>query len=359
MHVFDNTLSCASWILHLYKHCGGDAFFDESVIEMRDALDLMEHPDFMLLHYAEMKLIGSKGIDISAEYPIYLFDGINPFKGRELEQTGEFLQWYASLLKEYNPPLMDLCYVYLEADTSQGKVDKVANFINLRGAAAFDLYSDVLKKRGQEDRIKAVGSILERVKPYMRLWHMGFMDSREENPLRLTMMNTEIKNIDNVLKTIEILGGLCLSETVIEKIRKLADIGLADFFLDFDVMPDGSIGDTVGLELNLMATPPMAQIKVMRGDKYKAFVSWLKEEKMADDRIDRLPAFLWGMVPEDGFQPDYFMYSTISHFKLKWHHGKAMEAKVYLQLSPCPLDININQGINRAKAYIANDNISL
>lgn len=355
MSVFNNTLSCASWLLQLYRHCGGDKFFDESVIEMRDALNFMEYPDFMLILAAEMKLTGKKGVDISAQYPLYLFDGVNPFEGRELEQTGEFLKWYASLLKAYNPVLIDFCDVFLEADTSQGKVNKVANFLNLRGNAAFELYGDILKKKGLENRTEAVGNILNRLRPYMRLCHIGFMDSRQENPIRMTMGNTKTMDMGNIIKAIEILGGLGLSETAIEKIRKLADIGLADIglvdlFLDFDVMPDGSIGDTAGLEMSLMSQSPMAQKRIMRGDKYKSMVSWLKEEKMADDRIDCLPEFLWGMVPEDGFQPPYFMYSTISHFKLKWHQGRAMEAKVYLQLSPCPLDSNINQGIDRARA---------
>lgn len=123
-------------------------------------------------------------------------------------------------------------------------------------------------------------------------------------------------------------------------------IGVYRFMVDLDVLQDGSLGDMVGLEFTPFKMMPAEQTMLMREPAYKQTVQLLKEWGVADERLDCLPRCIGAGPAPDKFQEPYYMYSRLSHFKLRWQGEKLLPCKVYLQLKCEPILENLNRYFN-------------
>lgn len=276
--------------------------------------------------YAEAVLRGKPRVDLSAQYRGDTFLQGNPLAGRPVEKEGDFFHYYISSLVQKNEKLPSLCSLYLEADIGEDTSKEVASFINLAGDMVPSLLPSLLTWRERGKETESILSWLQRMQEWCEPWHIGFMESREAHPLRLVLLlHHGLEDIPSILQE---SGGPTLSEDGWKLLQYVDRLSTFYYMLDVDVMANGSLGQTLGVEiLPQEAIWPTTQQKLMEQAAYREFTSALQEAGLADERIQALPGAVFAKPNIDGT----WIYSRISHFKLRWCDGLPLPAKVYVQ----------------------------
>ncbi len=297
--------------------------------------------------YLEAPLMGQTQVDLSAQYFAEAFAKRNPLQGLEVEQEGDFFHFYAQELAQLKPELLRHCNLYLEADIASEGEPKVASFINLSGDFVQELLPSVLAYRGRLGQLQPVHALLEKIKEWCEPWHFGFMESRDIRPLRLVLILKQ--GLQDLAKVLECIDASPIPREGRELLEKIDALGIFKFMLDVDVLADGSLGETVGVELipqeaifpatqqQLVATPAFARLREL-----------LEEACIADQRMEGLV----NTIIAAPISADTYIYSRISHFKLRWQAGEALPAKVYLQMRPVKRQSCINEALGYAKVFL-------
>ena len=297
--------------------------------------------------YVEAPLCGQPQVDLSAQYFAEAFAKGNPLQRLDVEQEGAFFHFYAQELAQLKPELLRHCNLYLEADITDEGEPKVASFINLSGDFVEELLSSVLAYRGRLKQLQPVRALLEKVKEWCEPWHFGFMESRDIRPLRLVLILKQ--GLQDLAKVLECIDAPPIPREGRELLENIDALGIFKFMLDVDVLADGSLGETVGVELipqeaifpatqqQLVATPAFARLREL-----------LEEACIADKRMEGLV----NTIIAAPISADTYIYSRISHFKLRWQAGEALPAKVYLQMRPVKRQSCINEALGYAKVFL-------
>ena len=297
--------------------------------------------------YVETPLCGQPQVDLSAQYFAEAFAKGNPLQRLDVEQEGAFFHFYAQELAQLKPELLRHCNLYLEADITDEGEPKVASFINLSGDFVEELLPSVLAYRGRLKQLQPVRALLEKVKEWCEPWHFGFMESREIRPLRWVLILK--RGLQDLAKVLECIDASPIPREGRELLEKIDALGIFKFMLDVDVLADGSLGETVGVELipqeaifpatqqQLVATPAFARLREL-----------LEEACIADKRMEGLV----NTIIAAPISADTYIYSRISHFKLRWQAGEALPAKVYLQMRPVKRQSCINEALGYAKVFL-------
>ena len=303
--------------------------------------------DARLDFYLEAPLKGEPQVDLSAQYLAEAFAERNPLLGLEVEQEGDFFHYYSKELARLKPTLLQHCNLYLEADIADEGEPKVASFINLSGDFVEELLPSVLAYRGRLKQLHPLRPLLDEIKEWCEPWHFGFMESREIRPLRLVLILK--RGLQDLAKVLECIDAPPIPKEGRELLEKIDALGIFKFMLDVDVLADGSLGETIGVELipqeaifpatqqQLVATPAFARLREL-----------LEEARIADQRMEGLV----NTITAAPISADTYIYSRISHFKLRWQAGEALPAKVYLQMRPVKRQSCINEALGYAKVFL-------
>ena len=296
--------------------------------------------------YVEAPLCSQPQVDLSAQYFAEAFAKGNPLRRLDVEQEGAFFHFYAQELAQLKPELLRHCNLYLEADITDEGEPKVASFINLSGDFVEELLPSVLAYRGRLKQLQPVRALLEKVKEWCEPWHFGFMESREEKSLRLVLLVKQ--GLKGLRKALASIGTPKLPPEGWELLAKIDELDIFDYILDLDVLADGCLGDTVGVELILQkAVFPASQRELVQSPKFARLCELLQEAQIADQRLVALPNSIIAAPMSTG--TDVYIYSRISHFKLRWRQGETMPAKVYVQLRPVQRQSCLNEALGYEK----------
>ena len=302
--------------------------------------------------YLEAPLMGQTQVDLSAQYFAEAFAKHNPLQGLEVEQEGDFFHFYAQELAQLKPELLRHCNLYLEADIASEGEPKVASFINLSGDFVQELLPSVLAYRGRLGQLQPVRALLEKIKEWCEPWHFGFMESRDIRPLRLVLILKQ--GLQNLPKVLECIDAPPIPREGRELLEKIDALGIFKFMLDLDVLEEGSLGETIGVELIPQeAIFPAAQQQLVATPAFARLRELLEEACIADQRMEGLVNTIFAAP----ISADTYIYSRISHFKLRWQAGEALPAKVYLQMRPVKRQSCINEALGYAKVFLNGEGI--
>lgn len=343
---FDNVAACRYWLDRLGRQEGITALLGQDLSPVLHMAGVYENGCGPLDFGAEIQLAGQTGIDLSVQYPLKDFAHSSPLQHPLISDAGNFLHAYTKQLAEKKIfRLISGTFAYLEADTSGDEVDSVAIFLNLSGEAARVLLPFILQEQGQEDRLSSVREVLRQVEGELSPWYFGFMNSRAELPLRLALYSRG--GLPKLVSALQRLG--IGTGEVVQQLTAINQLGLFTFMLDLDILADGTIGNTYGIELVPVANVPQRQKRMLKGKEYAAFLELLRGWGMADDRSRLLSGCFWECDYHDRNAGDYIMYSFLSHFKLRWQQGRSCPAKVYIQLRELVRQASINEFFKRIR----------
>ena len=297
--------------------------------------------------YLEAPLMGQTQVDLSAQYFAEAFAKRNPLQGLEVEQEGDFFHFYAQELAQLKSELLRHCNLYLEADIASEGEPKVASFINLSGDFVQELLPSVLAYRGRLGQLQPVHALLEKIKEWCEPWHFGFMESRDIRPLRLVLILKQ--GLQDLAKVLECIDAPPIPGEGRELLENIDALGIFKFMMDLDVLEDGSLGEIVGVELIPQESIfPATQQQLVATSAFARLRELLEEACIADQRMEGLVNTIFAAP----ISADTYIYSRISHFKLRWQAGEALPAKVYLQMRPVKRQSCINEALGYAKVFL-------
>ena len=297
--------------------------------------------------YMEAPLLGRTQVDLSAQYFAEAFAEGNPLQGLPVAQEGDFFHFYAKELATCKRQLLQHCNLYLEADITAEGSPQVASFINLSGDFVQELLPSVLAYRGRLGQLQPVRALLEKVKEWCEPWHFGFMESRDIRPLRLVLILKQ--GLQDLAKVLDCIDAPPIPREGRELLEKIDALGIFKFMLDLDVLEEGSLGEIVGVELIPQeAIFPATQQQLVATPAFARLCELLEEACIADKRMEGLV----NTIIAAPISADTYIYSRISHFKLRWQAGEALPAKVYLQMRPVQRQSCINEALGYAKVFL-------
>ena len=297
--------------------------------------------------YMEAPLLGQTQVDLSAQYFAEAFSEGNPLQGLPVAQEGDFFHFYAKELATCKRQLLQHCNLYLEADITAEGSPQVASFINLSGDFVQELLPSVLAYRGRLGQLQPVRALLEKVKEWCEPWHFGFMESRDIRPLRLVLILKQ--GLQDLAKVLDCIDAPPIPREGRELLEKIDALGIFKFMLDLDVLEEGSLGEIVGVELIPQeAIFPATQQQLVATPAFARLCELLEETRIADQRMEGLVNTIFAAP----ISADTYIYSRISHFKLRWQAGEALPAKVYLQMRPVKRQSCINEALGYAKVFL-------
>ena len=297
--------------------------------------------------YLEAPLLGRTQVDLSAQYFAEAFAEGNPLQGLPVAQEGDFFHFYAKELATCKRQLLQHCNLYLEADITAEGSPQVASFINLSGDFVQELLLSVLGYRGRLGQLQPVRALLEKVKEWCEPWHFGFMESRDIRPLRLVLILKQ--GLQDLAKILDCIDAPPIPREGRELLEKIDALGIFKFMLDLDVLEEGSLGEIVGVELIPQeAIFPATQQQLVAKPAFARLRELLEEACIADQRMEGLV----NTIIAAPISADTYIYSRISHFKLRWQAGEALPAKFYLQMRPVKRQSCINEALGYAKVFL-------
>lgn len=297
--------------------------------------------------YMEAPLLGRTQVDLSAQYFAEAFAEGNPLQGLPVAQEGDFFHFYAKELATCKRQLLQHCNLYLETDITAEGSPQVASFINLSGDFVQELLPSVLAYRGRLGQLQPVHVLLEKIKEWCEPWHFGFMESRDIRPLRLVLILK--KGLQDLPKVLECIDAPPIPGEGRELLENIDALGIFKFMLDLDVLEEGSLGEIVGVELIPQeAIFPATQQQLVAKPAFARLRELLEETSIADQRMEGLVNTIFAAP----ISADTYIYSRISHFKLRWQAGEALPAKVYLQMRPVKRQSCINEALGYAKVFL-------
>lgn len=329
MRTLNNARACLSWLNYLNTEQQATALFGTITPELKTAAELYSIPNYNISYGAEVRLLGEAGVDLSVQYYGTDFAYNNPLENTQLEAAGSKFHNYAKALNENYPNLLSRCRFYLESDTASGNSEDYALFYSIAGSAADTLLPSLLVDNNTSEVEEVVLEFRATVKPQLELWLVGFMNSREKKPLRLVFVNPQ-NSIDQFIMGIKKLYPELPSDFE-DKLHTVANLNIFNFMLNIDVMPDGSLGNTIGIDLLFETLLPTNQQKLLSSSECKKFISLLNEWEIADSRVDLVPNCVQ-LLNIDTQKETYQLLSALSHFKLRWQENKLLPAKAYIWL---------------------------
>ena len=223
----------------------------------------------------------------------------------------------------------------------------MASFINLSGDFVQELLPSVLAYRGRLGQLQPVHALLEKIKEWCEPWHFGFMESRDIRPLRLVLILKQ--GLQDLAKVLECIDAPPIPREGRELLENIDALGIFKFMLDVDVLEDGSLGEIVGVELIPQeAIFPATQQQLVATPAFARLCELLEETRIADQRMEGLV----NTIIAAPISADTYIYSRISHFKLRWQAGEALPAKVYLQMRPVKRQSCINEAWGYEKVFL-------
>lgn len=336
----DNARACQAWLNYLEQGRAGSLVgqINKDLLTTGASYSVQ---NAYVDYYAEVSLLGRAGIDLSAQYCMADFLQGNLLQESVLAEQGELFYRYAQLLQKRLPKVLPNCYCFLEKDTATGDKNQTAIFFNMTGKLVYELAAEVMGWLGYEERLQAVVNCLHSVQPELNLWHLGFMLSRPQAPIRLVLISDSL-GAEGILKALDKLGKANQVQLMEPLLRTLESLQLFDFILDIDILPDGTLGNTVGLELVLDPITPTRQHMAFATRDWKQALSLLQQKGQADERLLLLEQCLLSSLAPDEEQEPYYMYSRLSHLKLRWQEQEQLPTKAYLHMKARAMQKCIN-----------------
>lgn len=326
----NSTRTCLQWLRDLSQGPAA-ALIGKVTKEIEQTCLAYEIGPRYIDYYAEMPLLGESGVDLSAQYGAADFVKANLLATGSLWTQGELLHRYARELQKLLPKVVPNCFCGLETDSHSGKSDKAAVFLNISGNVVDILLPQIMAWQAASPRLEHVRKYLQLIRPDMNIWYFAFMCSREGMPIRFSLTpETEAK--EAIPKTLRRLGREQEAAQLEELLEQIEATQMFDVLLDIDIMPDGNLGDTIGLEVTLEIFSPEHQQKLLTNPVWRAWLMLLQDRGLSDNRVELLDKCVFSRDIEDGQQPPYNLNSRISHFKFRWREGKPLPAKAYIQM---------------------------
>ena len=307
-----------------------EALFGDSMELVRPAFERVLIGDKFPITYLEFPLLGEPGFDLQAGY------GSVPRGAKFAEGSGygrqDMIDWLIEATDEGTR-----CAVGFEVDATTGQNDVAGVYLQYR--KNMELLEPYLDSVGELWRAEPYHAVCERLAEGWPPSYVGLFPGRAGAPMRVGgyFRNKErlrcAEDPQHLADGLDAAGYTWCTEDLLSKCSELMGMApSADF--QFDILADGSLGDTFGLSLDFSSVPLQdAHECFERGYGAKLF-GRLEEWGLADGRWRHIPDTVFARHiaydREDGSEGRLALIITFDWAKVKFVAGVPTFSKFYL-----------------------------
>lgn len=233
----------------------------------------------------------------------------------------------------------------IELDTSVGETDRAGVYLQFRREVG--LVDPFLESVGERGRAASYHAVLDRMPDGWPPAYVGLFPGRVGAPLRIggylshRVQSAIAADPALLARHFDAIGFAAYDEPMLARCAEfLALVPSADF--QFDIMPDGSLGDVFGLSLSFNEARPRAAHDCMESGYGAAICRALESWGLADDRwrliADAAFARHVPFVREDGASARFALCCLFNYAKVKFAATVPQPAKFYLRLTAGEVD---------------------
>ena len=325
----------------LYEKAAADgreeALFGNSIVPARLFAERSQIGDIFPSYYLEFPLSGRPCFDLMAVY-----DGNLPPSARFAPGTGYGYQpvfdWFSALPAGHGAS----CAITM--DTGSGETERAGIYLQQHNRTK--LVAPFLDTVGEHRRIPSVTGLIGRMQENLPPAYVGLFPGREGSPARIGgywgRSFTKAASEDPALlrSCFDRIGFQSYNASMPDCCAQLLSL-VSDSDFQFDLYPDGSLGDVFGLSLSFNDVLPQAATECMENGFGCALMTLLEQWGLADARWRRIAGASIGIaVPvedRDGSPVSLALTIRFNFAKIKFKAGLPVSAKFYLHLSAAKL----------------------
>ena len=275
----------------------------------------------------EIPLSGTPRFDLHVAYGNADLHEHAPFASDAMDGYGELLNWYASEPREGGG--LSLAY-----DAGDGRIDAPAVHVNVNGAEAFDI-EGFFTHVGRQDATTLYDGFAKRLPQGWHIWYFGVHPGRPGALIRVDcFVDASLKRAyaAEPTKLEEDLrgAGFAIEGPAVRVVG--AEVAASPFGMElqFDVLPDGTLGQTVGVSAQFPLAPASTTRPLWESSGGAAqLMEFADESGVADARWRCVRDAIFTMAVRDG-NTQRALYCAPLFAKFRVRADELFDAKIYL-----------------------------
>ena len=251
-----------------------------------------------------------------------------PFAPDAMDGHGDLLNWYASEPREGG----GLALAY---DVGDGRIDAPAVHVNVNAAKAFDIEGFFIHV-GRPEAAALYDAFAKRLPQGWHIWYFGVHPGRSGIPVRVDCF------VDESLKRVyaaepakleeDLRGvGFAVEGSTVRCVGAEVAASPFDMELQFDVLSDGALGQTVGVSAQFpLAIASTARLLWEPAGSAAQLMEFAEGLRIADARWRRVRDAVFSMAVRDG-NISQALYCVPVFAKFRVRADELLGAKIYLQ----------------------------
>ena len=291
--------------------------------------------------YLEFPLLGEPCFDILSVYR-YIERGARFAQGAGFGYQN-MMDWFSAL--DRNDDNIISCGI--ELDLSEEETETAGIYLQQHGR--YKLVTPFLKSVGEEARAAGYIDTLLRMPGGWPPAYVGLFPGRKGTPLRIGgyMDSSEMRHcIDDpahLAAAFDTIGFTAYDVPMLNRCAELMALAPnVDF--QFDIMADGTMGDTFGLSLSFNETKPWQARECMESGYGAELMNKLQQWGLADDRWKLIAGAAFarhiGFERANGSEGRFALCVLFNYAKIKFTAAEMRNSKFYLRLEAGELSIH-------------------
>ncbi len=282
----------------------------------------------MPIVWFEVPLSGSPRFDLHVAHGNADLHERAPFASGAMDGHGELLNWYASEPREGG----GLALAY---DVGDGRIGVPAVHVNVNAAKAFDVEGFFVHV-GRPEAAALYDGFAKRLPQGWHIWYFGVHPGRPGAPVRVDCFVDESLKRAYAAEPAKLEEDLQKAGFAVEGSTARcvgAEVAASPFGMElqFDVLSDGALGQTVGISARLPLVPASAARLLWEPSGAAAqLMEFAVNSRIADARWRRVQDTMFSTVVRNG-NISQALYCVPVFVKFRVCADKLLDAKVYLQ----------------------------
>lgn len=317
----------------------GEVLFGESLRRARAAVrPFMVGNEFPSV-YLEFPLIGEPFLDVTVLYSS-IAHGQRVNSDAAAGSEGLF-DWFAGVGGSYE----DISFGF-ELDTKHEVLPQPAVHFQPRGHT--ELVKPFCEAAGEGERAALYLDLAERMPEGWPLSFFGMFRGRPGSPLRVCGYHSDKQrracawSTSHIAHVFRSIGFASYDDAMLRQISELMALAPAGTDFQFDVLPDGSLGNTFSIDVQLAIEKPTAVRASFDEGPASRVMKFLLAYDVADGRyrLAAEAAFARAIPATDerGERSAYMFTLMPQWVKVRWTDGKLQPSKLYFLGTAGPLD---------------------
>ncbi len=251
-----------------------------------------------------------------------------PFAPDAMDGHGGLLNWFASKPREGG----GLALAY---DVGDGRISAPAVHVNVNAAKAFDA-EGFFAHVGRPEAAALYRDFASRIPQGWRIWYFGVHPGRPDTPVRIdcyVSKNLKRAYAAEPTKLEEDLQkvGFAVEGSTVRCVGAKVAASPFGLELQFDLLSDGALGQTVGISAQFPLMPASAARQLWEaGGEAAQLMEFAVDSRAADARWRRIPDTMFSTaVKNDNTWQALYCVPVFAKFRVR--ANKLLDTKIYLQ----------------------------